>query len=134
MAAGATRAQRVQIHVGESDRTGHEASFRAILEFLRREGAAGATVTRGVAGFGAHSRIHQASILDLSADLPIVITWIDRPDQIERLLPGVLQRAGSGIVTVEDVEVLGDAEQHLHHERRDAPPGDATPNPESETA
>jgi len=117
--APSTPAQRVQIFVGEADHVGHQASFRAILEYLRREGAAGATVTRGVAGFGVHSRIHQASILDLSADLPMVITWIDRSDEVERLLPGVLERAGSGIVTVEDVAVVGPGEQHLHHGRRE---------------
>lgn len=112
-----TPARRVQVFVGEADHVGHQPSFRAILEFLRREGAAGATVTRGVAGFGIHSRIHQASILDLSADLPMVLTWIDRPDEVDRLLPGLLERAGSGIVTIEDVEVVGPGEQHLHHGR-----------------
>jgi len=112
-----TPAQRVQVYVGEADHVGHKPRHTAILEYLRREGAAGATVTRGVAGFGVHSRIHTASILDLSADLPIVVTWIDRPDEVERLLPGVLELAGSGIVTREDVTVVGDAEQHLHHQR-----------------
>jgi PII-like signaling protein len=119
MAAG-TPARRVQVFDGEADHIHHQPSYRAILEFLRAGGAAGATVTRGVAGFGVHSRIHQASILDLSADLPVVVTWIDRPDEVERLLPGVLERAGSGIVTVEDVEVVGPGEQHLHHGRTES--------------
>jgi uncharacterized protein len=122
MAVPQTPAQRVQIFVGEADHVGHKPSYLAILEYLRREGAAGATVTRGVAGFGVHSRIHTASILDLSADLPMVLTWIDTPDEVERLLPSVLELAGSGIVTVDDVRVVGDAERHLHHARTGASP------------
>ena len=114
-----TIARRVQVFVGESDHVGHKPRYLAILEQLRHEGAAGATVTRGVAGFGVRSRIHTASILDLSADLPMVITWIDTREHVDRLLPGVLELAGSGIVTLEDVEVVGDAEMHLHNDRND---------------
>jgi uncharacterized protein len=117
MALPSTPARRVQVFVGEADHVGHKASFQVILEYLRREGAAGATVVRGVAGFGVHSRIHRASILDLSADLPVVVTWIDTPAEVERLLPGLLELAGSGIVTIEEVSVVGDAESHLHHGR-----------------
>jgi uncharacterized protein len=126
MALPSTPARRVQVFVGEADHVGHKASFQAILEYLRREGAAGATVVRGVAGFGVHSRIHRASILDLSADLPVVVTWIDTPAEVDRLLAGLLDLAGSGIVTVEDVSVVGDAEVHLHHDRASSP-GAANP-------
>jgi PII-like signaling protein len=122
MGVPATAARRVQVFVGEADHVGHQPSYRAMLDYLRREGAAGATVVRGIAGFGVHSRIHQASILDLSADLPMTLTWIDRPDEVDRLLPGLLAVAGSGIVTVEDVSVVGPGEQHLHHERTGAAP------------
>jgi PII-like signaling protein len=131
MAVPHTPAQRVQIFVGEADRVGHKPSYLAILEYLRREGAAGATVTRGVAGFGVHSRIHTASILDLSADLPMVVTWIDTSAEVERLLPNVLELAGSGIVTVDDVAVVGDAERHLHHARTGGSP---PPSPSDTTA
>ena len=124
-----TPARRVQVYVGESDHVGHQPSFRAILEYLRREGAAGATVTRGIAGFGVHSRIHQASILDLSADLPIVLTWIDRPDEVERLLPGLIELAGSGIVTIDEVAVVGPGEQHLHHGRSPGAADATSPTP-----
>jgi uncharacterized protein len=118
MAVPSTPARRVQVFVGEADRSGHGPRYRAILDYLRREGAAGATVTRGVAGFGVHSRIHTASILDLSADLPIVVTWIDTASEVELLLPGLLELAGTNVVTVDDVEVVGDADRHLHHARR----------------
>src|SRR5204862_4992110 len=117
-----TTGRRVQVFVGEGDHLGHRPRYLAIVEHLRREGAAGATVTRGIAGFGVHSRLHTASILDLSADLPIVVTWIDRPDEVERLLPGVLELAGSGSVTVDEVAVVGDAGDHLHHGRDAAAP------------
>jgi PII-like signaling protein len=122
-----TPAQRVQVFVGEADHLGHKPRYLAILEYLRREGAAGATVTRGVAGFGVHSRIHTASILDLSADLPMVVTWIDTAAEVERLLPNVLELAGSGIVTVDDVSVVGDAERHLHHARTGGNPASSPP-------
>jgi PII-like signaling protein len=112
-----TAARRVQIYVGQSDHVGHQPAYLAIVEHLRHEGAAGATVARGIAGFGVHSRLHTASILDLSGDLPLVITWIDTAAEVERLLPGVLELTGSGIVTVEDVDVVGDAGSHLHHGR-----------------
>jgi PII-like signaling protein len=120
MTSQTTPARRVQVFVGETDRIGHRPRATAILEYLRREGAAGATVTRGVAGFGVHSRIHTASILDLSADLPLVLTWVDTADEVDILLPGLLELAGSAIVTIDDVDVAGDADQHLHHARREA--------------
>ena len=74
-------AKRVTILIGESDQWHHQPLYTAILELLRRENCAGATVTRGIAGFGGHSRIHSAAILRLSLDLPVQIAWIDRPDE-----------------------------------------------------
>lgn len=97
--------KRVTIYIGETDQWHHQPLFMAILEFLRREGCAGATVERGVAGFGANSRIKTASILDLSLDLPMLVTWIDRPDRVERVLPQLAQMVPSGLITVEDVQV-----------------------------
>lgn len=99
------QAKRVTIYMGENDQWHHQPAYMGILEFLRREGCAGATVERGLAGFGANSRIKTASILDVSLDLPMVITWIDRPDRIERLLPQLAQMAPAGLITVEDVNV-----------------------------
>ena len=77
--------KHLRIFIGESDRWHHRSLADAILEMLRAEGLAGATVTRGIAGFGANSRIHTAHILRLSEDLPIVIEVIDRPDRVPRL-------------------------------------------------
>lgn len=97
--------QRVRIYTGEAAQWQWKPLFLAVLEFLRAEGAAGATVTRGVAGFGANSRIHTAAILRLSEDLPIVIDWIDTPERVERLLPQVCAMVAEGLVTVENVRI-----------------------------
>lgn len=114
-----SRGTRVQVFFGESDQVGHTARYQAILEFLRKEGAAGATVTRGVAGFGANSKIHTASILRLSTDLPMVLTWIDAPGRVERLLPGLKELAGSGVVTVEEVGIAAYGGRRLEQLRFD---------------
>lgn len=73
------RAQRVLIYIGEDNRFGNKPLYMAVLEYLRANDALGATVTRGIAGFGAHSRIHTAAVLALSTDLPIRIEWVDVP-------------------------------------------------------
>ncbi len=97
--------RRVRIYTGETSQWERKPLFLAILEFLRAEGAAGATVIRGVAGFGANSRIHTATILRLSEDLPMVIDWVDAPERVERLLPRICEMAAEGLVTVEDIQV-----------------------------
>jgi CBS-domain-containing membrane protein/PII-like signaling protein len=97
--------RRVRIYTGESTQWERKPLFLALLEFLRAEGAAGATVLRGVAGFGANSRIHTATILRLSEDLPMVIDWVDAPERVERLLPRICEMVADGLVTVEEVQV-----------------------------
>jgi PII-like signaling protein/predicted transcriptional regulator len=100
------KAQQLTIYVGESDTWHHQSAYAAILEMLRREGCGGATVTRGIAGFGATSVIHTTSILRLSSDLPIVITVIDRPARMERLLGPLKEMAPHALMTLQDVEVV----------------------------
>lgn len=101
------RGTRVRVYFGERDHHGHLPLWRAVLELLRREGAAGATVTRGLAGFGAHSRIHTASLVDLSADLPLVVEWVDSVDRVERILPRLteLLEGTGGLLTTDPVEI-----------------------------
>ena len=98
--------KQVRIFIGESDRWHHQPLADAILEMIRAEGLAGATVSRGLAGFGANSRIHTAHVLRLSEDLPIVIDVIDRSDRIEKILPKLDEMVQEGLVVVSDVEVL----------------------------
>ena len=97
----------VRLYLGESDRWHHTSLYRAILERLRREGFAGATVIHGVAGFGATSVIHTASLVELSADLPVLIEVVDDEEHVERLLPILDEMIGGGaLVTLEKVRVL----------------------------
>lgn len=98
-------ARRVSIYIGESDRWHHQPLHTAIVETLRREGAAGATVVKGFEGFGKDSRLHTAGILRLSADLPVIVIWVDSPERVDALLPLIDEMIGAGLVVVEDVHV-----------------------------
>jgi CBS domain-containing protein len=99
------RGKRMMIFLGEADQWHHQALHMAILEHLRRAGCSGATVTRGIAGFGPHAHIKTTRLLELSVDLPVIITVIDRDERIERLLPEISRMLVAGVITVEDVEV-----------------------------
>lgn len=112
-------ATKVTIYIGESDRWQRKPLYSAILELLRREGCAGATVTRAIAGFGAHSRIHSASIVRLSEDLPLVIEWIDHPRRVERIMPALVEMVAEGLITVQPVEVV----TYSHRQLRELPAG-----------
>jgi PII-like signaling protein len=97
----------VRIFLGESDKWHHTPLSRALLERLRREGFAGATVVHGVAGFGANSVIHTASLIELSTDLPVVIEVVDDQAHVDRLLPILDEMiSGGALVTMERVRVL----------------------------
>lgn len=100
------RATRVTIYLGERDTYQGEPLYLALLERLKQEGASGATVLRGLAGYGAHSRIHTASIVTLSTDLPIVVVWVDTPARVERLLPIVQGMVNAGLITLEEIDVV----------------------------
>jgi PII-like signaling protein len=96
----------LRIFVGESDHWHGKPLYQAIVERVRQEGLAGATVIRGIEGFGADSRLHTARILRLSEDLPVVVEIVDSAEQIERILPVLDEMVGEGMVTVERVEVI----------------------------
>ncbi|MGI8575968.1 MAG: DUF190 domain-containing protein [Egibacteraceae bacterium] len=95
----------LRIFVGEDDEHEGRPLFESIVELLRREGLAGATVFRGIMGFGRASVIHSSKVLRLSEDLPIVIECVDRADAIERVLPALDAIIVQGLVTVERAEV-----------------------------
>ena len=101
------RGTRVSIYFGERDHYHGGPLWSSLMEFLRHEGAAGATVTRGVAGFGAHSRVHVAHFPDLAPDLPLVLEWVDTDERVEHLLPRVTQmlEGTGGLLTTEPVEI-----------------------------
>lgn len=95
----------LRIFIGESDRHEGVPLYEWLVRRARERGLAGATVLRGLAGFGAHSRLHTAKILRLSTDLPIVVEIVDTIDKIEAFLPEVDAAVGEGLATVERVEV-----------------------------
>jgi len=96
----------LRIFIGENDRWEGKPLFEAIVLKVREMGGAGATVLRGVEGFGAQSRIHTARILRLSEDLPIVVEIVDTVERIDALLPVLDAMIRDGLVTVEDVHVV----------------------------
>jgi hypothetical protein len=100
-----TDARLLRIFIGESDTHDGRPLYQAIVETLRRDGLAGATVLRGIEGFGKSSTLHTAHILRLSEDLPIVIECVDTADRIEAVLPALDEMIGDGLVTMERVDV-----------------------------
>ncbi|MBW8271151.1 DUF190 domain-containing protein [Caldovatus aquaticus] len=96
----------LRIFVGEGDRCGHQPLYEAIVLKAREMHLAGATVLRGPMGFGRSSRLHTAKILRLSEDLPIVVEIVDSEEKIRAFLPVLDAMMGSGLVTLEKVEVL----------------------------
>ena len=98
--------QLLRIFVGESDRWEGRPLHEAIVFAAREAGLAGATVLRGMAGFGANSRIHTTKILRLSEDLPIVIEIVDRAEKIQAILPALDRMVTEGMMTLERVQVI----------------------------
>lgn len=99
------RGKRMTVFLGEADQWHHGPLYLAILQRLKADGCAGATAVRGIAGFGAHSQIKTSRLLDVSLDLPIVISVIDLPDRIERFAGDVAEMLSAGVVVLEDVDV-----------------------------
>jgi PII-like signaling protein len=95
----------LRIFAGESDRHQGLPLYQWIVREARRQGLAGATVLRGLEGFGAHSRVHTARILRLSTDLPIVVEIVDTIDKIEAFLPLIDEAISEGLATVEKVQI-----------------------------
>ncbi len=101
-----SEAELLRIFIGEADKYEGKPLYEAIVNLARQKGMAGATVVRGLMGFGAHSRMHTAKILRLSEDLPIVIEIVDETQKIESLLPELDQMIKDGLVTIETIRVL----------------------------
>jgi len=96
----------LRVFVGESDRHGHRPLYEAIVLKAREAGLAGATVLRGVMGFGRRSILHTAKILRLSEDLPMVVEIVDTREKIEGFLPVLDAMIAEGLVTLERVKVI----------------------------
>lgn len=96
----------LRIFIGESDRYGGRPLYEAIVLEARKRGLAGATVFKGFMGYGAHSRIHTAKILQLSEDLPVMVEIVDEEERIRDFLPVLDGMVREGLVTLERVEVI----------------------------
>lgn len=99
------RAVLLRIYIGESDRYEGKPLHRYLVELFRKEGFYGVTVLRGIAGFGKTSRVHTASILRLSADLPVVVEVVDSKEKIEEIKPVLEKVIEGGLVTEEEVTI-----------------------------
>jgi len=110
----------LRVFVGERDRHGAAPLYSTIVAEARRAGLAGATVFRGLEGYGGHSLIHKAGLFDVSSDLPILVEIVDTEEKIRAFLPVLDHLVHEGMVTMESVEVI--------HYRHGAPasrtPGD----------
>jgi PII-like signaling protein len=96
----------LRIFIGESDTWHGKPLYEEIVKLVRERGLAGATVLRGIEGFGAHSRLHTSRILRLSEDLPLVIEVVDEAERIDAVLPELDRMIGEGLVTLERVQVI----------------------------
>jgi hypothetical protein len=96
----------LRIFIGESDTWHGKPLYQAIVQRVRAEGLAGATVIRGIEGFGADSHLHTSRILRLSEDLPVVIELVDTAERIDAVLPLLDEMVAEGMVTVESVHIV----------------------------
>jgi PII-like signaling protein len=96
----------VRIYIGEADHHDGRPLYEAIVHLLRERGLAGATVLRGIEGFGRKARVHTTRLLRLSEDLPVLIEFVDEEAKVRAILPEVDAMVGEGLITLERVEVV----------------------------
>ena len=101
-----SRAKRLRIYIGETDHYKGRALYQVIVEKAKKLDLAGATVFRGLMGYGANSRIHTAKIVELSSDLPMLVEIVDSEEYIAKLMPYLDEMVQEGLVTIEDIEVI----------------------------
>ncbi|MBU1157411.1 MAG: DUF190 domain-containing protein [Proteobacteria bacterium] len=99
-------AELLRVFIGESDKYQGRLLYELIVEKARKEGLAGATVYRGILGFGANSRVHTTKVLRLSEDLPVVVEIVDATEKIQAFLPWLDGVIKEGLVTLEKATVI----------------------------
>jgi len=102
----------MRIFIGEGDRFGHRLLHEALVELFKKEGFAGATVLRGISGFGAHSVYHTDMLLRLSKDLPVIVEVVDTKENIDRVMPRIDEMMCGGLITLEKVTVIRYSHKH----------------------
>lgn len=113
-------AKKVSIYVAEDQQYHGSPAYAAILDFLFFRGVAGATVIRGIAGFGADHHLHATRLVDLATRLPVKVEFIDTPEKVEELLPKLYAIAGTGLVALQDTTVVKPA-QSANQQALEAP-------------
>ncbi len=103
-------AKLLRIFIGESDKSGSQPLYEAIVFEAKRQGLSGATVTRGIMGFGANSAVHTAKLFEISSDLPLVIEIVDTEEKI-RAFTGIVEQMiesarSGGLITIEKAEII----------------------------
>jgi uncharacterized protein len=96
----------LRIFIGEKDKWNGQSLHEAIIKIAREKGMAGATAIKGFMGFGAHSRMHTAKLLELSEDLPIIIEIVDSEEKINAFIPNIDEMVKDGLVTLEKANVV----------------------------
>ena len=99
-------AKKVSIYIGEDQAYQGHALYLSILDFLLQNGVSGATAIRGIAGFGAHHRLHTTRILRLTENLPVKLEFIESPTKVEEILPKLHEMVGTGLIEVQDTIVV----------------------------
>ena len=100
-----TSAKMIRIYFGEDDRWHGKPLYEAIVEEARRQDMAGATVYRGIEGYGASTRIHRKHLLT-SSDLPVMVCIVDQPEKIDQFLPTLERMVDEGLIAMSDVEII----------------------------
>ena len=104
-AAGAARATLMRIFMDEADRYGKRPLYAAVVEELRRNGFAGATVLKGIEGFGTHREVHAARSVDFAGNLPVVIEVAEEEEKIRAIVPVLAAMIPEGLITVERISM-----------------------------
>lgn len=109
----------MRIYIGESDRHGHQPLYEVLLDLFHNEGCRGATVIRGIAGFGSHGQVHSDRLLRLSGDLPLIVEAVDYREKLEAIMPKVDAMLQGGMITLEQVTVISQGGAALKPGRQD---------------
>jgi PII-like signaling protein len=115
-------AKKVSIYVGEDQQYHGHSVYAAILDFLFYRGVSGATILRGIAGFGADHELHTTRLVELAKNLPVKIEFIETAERVEELLPKLQELAGSGLIEIQDTTVVKPAESSRGEPRAPAHP------------
>jgi len=96
----------LRIYIGESDLIEGRSAYKEIVHYFKRNGFSGATVIRGIYGYGKKSQLHSASVLRLSTDLPILIEVVDQKEKIQAALPEIKKMVKEGLITLEKISII----------------------------